>query len=168
MTQELFTFGVADNCTKRIQYVVGWGEGPSVRAFGSLKAARAYARESDWVGRISTADRVALKIERDMPCRHAEKYRQRLCHCMFEASPTPHHAAMLVAAYTGVSTKEVETSVNRGETRFTDMNQYMSWPSRASKNLTLAFEILERERQLAFVDEYEDGGLQSLHKGRRW
>ena len=167
MTQELFTFGCIDNCSRRLQYVVGWGEGPACRAFGSLKAARKYARSCDWIGHISAADRVALKIERDMPERHAEYYRQYLSHRLFEASPTPHHAAMLVAAYTGVSTKEVEASVNRGETRFTDQSQYLSWPSRASSNLERAFEILERERQLAFEDE-EMGGLKSFHKGRRW
>ena len=168
MTQELFTFGCIDNCSRRLQYVVGWGEGPAVRAFGSLKAARAYARECDWIGRISTADRVALKIERDMPERHAGMYRQRLCHCLFEASPTPHHAAMLVAAYTDSSTKEVEESVSRGETRFTDVSQYLSWPHKARKNLALAFDILERERKLAFEDEDEVGGMESFHKGRRW
>ena len=166
MTQELFNFGCLD-CSRRLQYVVGWGEGPAVRAFGSLKAARAYARDCDWVGHISVADRVALKIERDMPERHAEKYKQRLCHRLFEAAATPHHAAMLVAAYTGASTEEVEASVSRGETRFTDETEYMSWPSRAGENLALAFEILERERQLAFEDD-EVGGLKSFHKGRRW
>ena len=170
MTQELLKFGVIDDCSRRLQYVIGWGEGPAVRAFGSLKAARAYARECDWIGHISVADRVALKIERDMPCRHAEKYRQRLSHRLFEESNTPHHAAMLVAAYTGVSTKEVEESVNRGETRFTDENLYLSWPSQASENLSRAFKILEGERQLAFEDENENevGGMESFHKGRRW
>ena len=168
MTQELFTFGCID-CSRRLQFVVGWGEGPAVRAFGSLRAARAYARECDWIGHISVADRVTLKIEEAMPESHAKKYRQRLCHRLFEKAATPHHAAMLIAAYTGVATKKVETSVSRGETRFTDVNQYMSWPNRASKNLALAFEILEGERQLAFEDdEGEAGGLQSFHKGRRW
>ena len=147
--------------------MVGWGEGPAVRAFGSIKSARKYARECDWIGRIKVADRVALKIERDMPERHAAMYRQRLCHCLFEESPTPHHAAMLVAAYTDVPTKEVETSVNRGETRFTDESNYISWPERARENLSLAFKILEGERQLAFEDD-EMGGLKSFHKGRHW
>lgn len=167
MTQELFTFGVADNCTKRIQYVVGWGEGPAVRAFGSLKAARKFARECDWVGHISVADRVTLKIERDNPEGHAMVYRQRCAHRLFEAAATPHNAAMLVAAYTGVSTKEVEESVSRGETRFTDEGRYLSWPHKARKNLAIAFDILERERQLAFEDG-ETGGLKSFHKGRHW
>ena len=167
MTQELFNFGCID-CSRRIQYVVGWGEGPAVRAFGSLKAALAYARECDWVGHISVADRVALKIESAMPERHAERYRQRLCHRLFEAAATPHHAAMLIAAYTDASTKEVEASVNRGETRFTDENLYLSWPSQASENLSRAFKILEGERQLAFEDDEMGGGLKSFHKGRRW
>ena len=168
MTHELFTFGRIDNCSRRLQFVVGWGEGPAVRAFGSLKAARAYARDCDWVGHISVADRVTLKVEEAMPARHAEKYRQYCCHRLFEAEATPRHAAMLVAAYTGSSTKEVEESVSRGETRFTDESQYLSWPKRASKNLTLAFDILERERQLAFEEDGEVGGLVSLRKGRRW
>ena len=167
MTQELFTFGKIDNCSRRLQFVVGWGEGPAVRAFGSLKAAQAVAREGDWIGRISVADRVTLKIEEAMPERHAQCYRQYLSHRLFEAEATPHHAAMLVAAYTGVSTKEVEASVSRGETRFTDESRYMSWPYRASENLTRAFKILEGERQLAFEDD-ETGGLVSFRKGRRW
>ena len=166
MTQELFTFGVVDGCSRRLQYVVGWGEGPAVRAFGSIKSARAYARECDWVGPISVADRVTLKIKMAMPEGHAKKYKQWCCHRLFEASQTPHHAAMIVAAYMDVSTKEVESSVNRGETRFTDKSNYL-WPERARENLTLAFEILEGERQLAFENE-ETGGLVSLHKGHRW
>ena len=164
MTQELFTFGCID-CSRRIQYVVGWGEGPAVRAFGSLKAARAYARNCDWIGRISTADRVTLKIERDMPERHAEQYRQWLCHRLFEAAATPHHAAMLVAAYCGASTKEVEESVSRGEREFTDR---FFTGFRGADNLNDALEILERERQLAFEEDGEVGGLVSLRKGRRW
>ena len=167
MTQELFNNGVND-CSRRLQYVVGWGEGPAVRAFGSLKAARKFAREGDCIGRISVADRVTLKIEKYMPAGHAGKYRQWLCHCLFEKKQTVHHAAMLVAAYTCASTKEVEASVNRGETRFTSAGQYMSWPRRAEKNITLAFDILERERKLAFEDEDMMGGLESFHKGRRW
>ena len=75
---------------------------------------------------------------------------------------------MLVAAYMDVSTKEVETSVNRGETRFTDKSNSLFWPERARENLTLAFEILEGERQLAFENEETGGGLVSLHKGRHW
>ena len=168
MTQELFTFGVIDNCSKRMQYVVGCGEGHAVRASGTLRGARAYARECDWIGHISVADRVTLKIiESGMSERHAEKYKQWCCHRLFESAETPHHAAMLVAAYTGVSTKEVESSVNRGETRFTDENLYTSWPSQASENLSRAFKVLEGERQLAFEDD-EMGGLKSFHKGRRW
>ena len=159
MTQELFTFGCID-CSRRLQFVVGWGEGPAVRAFGSLKAARAYARDCDWIGHISVADRVTLKIEKAMPERHARQYRQWLCHRLFEAAATPHHAAMLVAAYTDASTKEVEASVSRGETRFT----VLSW---TCENLEHASAILERERKLAFEDD-EEGGLVSLHKGRRW
>ena len=166
MTKELFPYGVVDNCSRRLQYVVGWGEGPAVRAFGSIKAARAYARECDWIGHISVADRVTLKIERDMPARHACMYRQWLCHRLFVSAETPHHAAMLVASYAGVSTKEVETSVNRGETRFTDGDSVF-WPERARENLSRAFKILEGERQLAFEDD-EMGGLKSFHKGRRW
>ena len=168
MTQELFTSGQIDNCSRRLQYVVCWGEGPAVRAFGTLKSARAYARDCDTISRINVSDRVALKIERDMPERHAEEFKQWCCHRLFEAAATPHHAAMLVAAYTGASTKEVEASVSRGETRFTDASQFLSWPHKASKNLTLAFDILERERQLAFEDDDKVGGLESFHKGRRW
>ena len=167
MTQELFTHGVIDGCSRRLQFVVGWGEGPAVRAFGTLKAARAYARGCDWIGHISVADRVTLKIESAMPQSHACRYRQRLCHCLFEASQTSHHAAMLVAAYMDTSTKEVEVSVNRGETRFTDGGNSSFWPERARKNLALAFEILEGERQLALENE-EIGGLVSIHKGRHW
>ena len=166
MTQELFTFGCVD-CSRRLQFIVGWGEGPAVRAFGSIKAARAYARDCDWIGHISVADRVTLKIESAMPERHAEEFKQWCCHRLFEAAATPHHAAMLVSAYTGASTKEVEASVSRGETRFTDARRFLSWPCGARKNLARAFEILEGERQLAFEGD-ELGGLKSFHKGRRW
>lgn len=159
MTSELFRS--APFVTRRLQFTVGWGDGDAVRAFPTLKAARAYARDCDWIGRIKTCDRVALKIERDNPERNREIFRMRLARKLFGMSRTVHHAAILIAAFADVPTRRVEDAIANGN------GEYHSHFIGTGGAAGMAADILEKERRLAFIDE-EVGGLVSMHKGRKW